>query len=110
MFVKVVSYPRHLLFLLQILCNYYPFDKIHSDLWEPAPIVSVDKYRYYVTSVDDRTRFIWFYPLHNKSDFYSIFIRFEKFVEKQFSSKISFYKLIGVDSPFLKDLGSVWLA
>lgn len=58
-------------------------------------MVSVDKYRYYVTFVGDRTRFIWFYPLHNKSDFYSIFILFVKFVEKQFSSKIKCLQTYG---------------
>ena len=45
------------------------FEKIHIDLWVPAPISSVHSFKYYTAIVDDFTKFIWFIPLKLKSDF-----------------------------------------
>ena len=35
-----------------------PLQLVHSDVWGPAPSLSVDGYRYYVSFVDDFTRFV----------------------------------------------------
>jgi hypothetical protein len=32
-----------------------PFATIHTDLWGPAPCISVDRYRYYTIFVDECT-------------------------------------------------------
>lgn len=37
------------------------FDKVHFDLWGPAPIISENNYRFYACFVDDNTHFIWFF-------------------------------------------------
>jgi len=34
-----------------------PFHTIHTDLWGPAPSISVDGYRYYIIFVDECTRY-----------------------------------------------------
>ena len=34
-----------------------PLEILHTDLWGPAPMVSSQDYRYYVSFVDDFTRF-----------------------------------------------------
>lgn len=65
-----------------------PFDKIHCNLWGPTPIVSYTNYKYYVSFVNDYTKFIWFYPLQTKSGFFTIFLYFVKLVDRQFSAKI----------------------
>lgn len=43
-------------------------DKVHCDLWGPAPVTSVKGFIYYALFVDDSTHFCWFLPLQNKSD------------------------------------------
>ncbi|KAB2606004.1 hypothetical protein D8674_005721 [Pyrus ussuriensis x Pyrus communis] len=48
------------------------FEKIHSDIWGPSPVKSSEEYRYYVTFLDEYTRYTWIFPLCNKSDFLSI--------------------------------------
>ena len=34
------------------------FDKIHCDIWGPAPILSLGKFRYYACLVDDYSHYI----------------------------------------------------
>lgn len=42
-------------------------------------------YQFYLTIVDDHTRYVGFYLLINKSDIYSTFIGFKKMVENRFN-------------------------
>lgn len=72
-----------------------PLYRIHYDLWGPSPIMSKQGFRYYAVLVDDFTRFSWFYPLQNKSDFYSVFVQFKILVETQFNSKIKEFQSDG---------------
>jgi hypothetical protein len=43
------------------------FDLIQCDLWI-SPIVSISSYEYYLVILDDRSHFVWTFPLHFKSD------------------------------------------
>ncbi|KAM2231636.1 hypothetical protein ACFX1S_015876 [Malus domestica] len=65
-----------------------PFVVIHSDLWGPAPSISIDGYRYYVTFIDEYTRHCWLFPLINKSDVFATFVAFYSFVLTQFATAI----------------------
>lgn len=65
-----------------------PFDRIHCDLWGPVPINSWNGFRYYDSFVDDCSRFVWYYPLKNKSDFFSIYLSFEHMIFTEFDNKI----------------------
>lgn len=65
-----------------------PFYKVHTDVWGPAPCVSIDGYRYYVLFVDECTRFTWIYPLINKSDVFLVFVQFLAFVSNQFNASV----------------------
>ena len=40
---------------------------IHTDLWRIAQIPSTKGYRYYISFVDDRTRYTWLFPITTKS-------------------------------------------
>ncbi|KAM2702412.1 hypothetical protein EV2_004130 [Malus domestica] len=62
-----------------------PFEVVHSDIWGPAPCISADGFRYYVTFIDECTRFCWLFPLINKSDLFDSFVGFYSFVLNQFS-------------------------
>nr|KYP70709.1 Retrovirus-related Pol polyprotein from transposon TNT 1-94 [Cajanus cajan] len=53
-----------------------PFDIIHSDLWT-SPVLSSSGHRYYVLFVDDYSKFLWTFPLSQKSQTYSTFLNFK---------------------------------
>ncbi|KAG7589577.1 GAG-pre-integrase domain [Arabidopsis suecica] len=72
-----------------------PLEKIHCDLWGPAPLKSVQGFCYYVIFVDNYSLFCWFYPLKFKSDFLSIFTTFQALVENQFQTKIGTFQCDG---------------
>jgi hypothetical protein len=63
-----------------------PLDLIHSDIWGPTP-TSLGRYSYYVSFIDDYSRYTWLYLL-KKSDIYQAFYNFENLVERKFSKKI----------------------
>lgn len=44
-----------------------PLELLHIDLWGPAPILSSQGYQYYISLLDDYTRFTWIFPLTAKS-------------------------------------------
>ena len=50
-----------------------PFELIHSDLWGPAPITSINGFKYYVFFIDHFTIFTWIYLL--KSNLADIFTK-----------------------------------
>ncbi|KAH9667020.1 retrovirus-related pol polyprotein from transposon RE1 [Citrus sinensis] len=56
---------------------------IHTDLWGPAPILSTHGHRYYISFVDDKTRYTWLFPLVAKSQALETFITFKNQIEKQ---------------------------
>ncbi|XP_021602587.1 uncharacterized protein LOC110607743 [Manihot esculenta] len=78
---------------LSLHAPYDGLDELHltngSDLWGPAPVESIDSFKYYLIFVDHFTKYIWFYPLIAKSDVSLIFPAFQKLVENHFSSKIT---------------------
>ena len=65
-----------------------PLELIHTDLWGPASVMSMNGYKYYVSFVDDYTRYNWIFPLVLKSDALKTFKTFKRLVEKQFNMPI----------------------
>ena len=82
-------------FLNNNTCSLYPLDIIHCDLCGPSLVASLSGFRFYVTFINDHSRFTWFYPLRHKSDFFDVFIRFQKLVENQFSRTIKAFQVDG---------------
>ena len=60
---------------------------IYSDVWGPA-ITSAGGFKYYVSFIDDFSKFVWFYPIKSKADVFPIFHQFQALVERQFNKKI----------------------
>jgi len=54
---KVLPFPHH------ASCASKCFDFIHSDVWGIAPIVSHTHYKYFITFINDFSRFTWVYFL-----------------------------------------------
>ena len=53
-------------FLTSSSLSSQPLDLIHCDLWGPSPELSVSGYSYYISFIDDFTRYVWLYPLTAK--------------------------------------------
>ena len=64
-----------------------PLELIHSDVWGPA-ISSSGGYKYYVSFIDDYSRFCWIYLLKHKSDVEQVFYAFQAHVERLLDGKI----------------------
>ncbi|GLT46299.1 hypothetical protein SLA2020_200620 [Shorea laevis] len=71
------------------------FKKIHCDLWGPSPVQSINHFVYYVIFVDDYSRYTWFYPIHKKSDFFGVFLKFQKMISNQFNKTIKIFQCDG---------------
>jgi len=64
-----------------------PLEIIHSDVWGPAPI-SVGGYKYYISFIDDFTKFTWIYLMVDRTEVQRIFLQFQKHVERLLDNKI----------------------
>jgi histone deacetylase 1/2 len=60
---------------------------IFSDVWGPAPD-SVGRNKYYVSFIDDHSKFVWIYLLRYKSEVFAKFTEFQQLVERRFGRKI----------------------
>ena len=61
---------------------------IHIDLWGPSPTISRNGYKYYISFIDDYSRYTWIYPLKPKSEAFEVFKLFKIQVENQFNTQI----------------------
>lgn len=64
------------------------FDLVHCDIWGPFTPMTHDGFRYFLTIVDDFSRFIWVYLLRAKSDVLKIFPEFFALIQTQFATPI----------------------
>jgi hypothetical protein len=58
-------------------------DLVFSDVWGPAPSL-VGRNKYYVSFIDDHSKFTWVYLLRQKSEVFACFRDFQSLVECQF--------------------------
>ena len=65
----------------------HPLELVFSDVWGPAP-ESVGRKKYYVSFIDDFSKFTWIYLLHHKSQVLEKFQEFQVMVERLFDRKI----------------------
>jgi hypothetical protein len=65
----------------------HPLELIFSDVWGPAPM-SVGGKKYYVSFVDDYSKFTCIYTLKFKSEVFQKFHEFQQLVERMFNKKI----------------------
>ena len=61
---------------------------MHSDVWGPAPITSINSTRFYVSFIDDFSKFTWFFPLKHKSQVLPTFIHFKTTIENLLNHKL----------------------
>jgi len=68
--------------------NRSPLALIHSDLHGPLPIATHQGYKYWITFIDDSTRFRAVYLLKTKSQAFEVFKEYKAWAENQLSAKI----------------------
>ena len=68
------------------------FDLIHVDIWGPCPSVSMNGNRYFLTIIDDYTRYTWGILLKNKSEARNCLINFIELVMTQFEKVVKCIK------------------
>ncbi|KAJ9566234.1 hypothetical protein OSB04_002200 [Centaurea solstitialis] len=64
-----------------------PLQLIYSDVWGPIQ-KSIDGFGYYVIFVDFYSKYIWLYPMKQKSDVSHLFPQFKMLVEKYFQTPL----------------------
>lgn len=69
-----------------------PFDLIHSDVCGKIDPVSQGGGNYFVTFIDDSTRYLWVYIMKNKSDVFQIFKDWSIMIQKQYDCKIKRFR------------------
>jgi len=64
------------------------FDLIHVDIWGPFPSISMNGNKYFLTIVDDYTRYTWVILLKNKSEARNCLINLIELVMTQFEKVV----------------------
>ncbi|PKU75288.1 Retrovirus-related Pol polyprotein from transposon TNT 1-94 [Dendrobium catenatum] len=65
-----------------------PLFLVHADVWGPFQTPSNKGYKYYVSFIDDFSKYTWVYPLFRKSEVFNKFVEFQHLTERQFNTKI----------------------
>jgi len=68
------------------------FDIIHADVWGPFRYPTYDGFRYFLTLVDDKSRFTWVYLLENKSDCIVLIPKIFQYIENHFHVNIKVFR------------------
>jgi hypothetical protein len=82
-------------FLLSPSVSTFPLELIFCDVWGPPPALSLNKNHYYISFVDDYSKFIWIFPIHRKSNVLTVFQKFHKHFERMFSRKLTSIQIDG---------------
>nr|KYP48678.1 Retrovirus-related Pol polyprotein from transposon TNT 1-94 [Cajanus cajan] len=57
------------------------FDLLHADIWGPFRELTYDRFKYFLTLVEDKSRFTWIFLLKNKSDCAIVIPQFLSYIE-----------------------------
>jgi hypothetical protein len=64
-----------------------PLELVLSDVWGPVP-ESIGRFKYYVSFIDDFSKFTWIYLIKHKFEVFQCFHDFHNLVERLFDRKI----------------------
>lgn len=65
-----------------------PFMVIHSDVWGPSQISTINGSRWFITFIDDSTRMTWLWLMKSKSEVNLLFQKFHKIVKTQYNMQV----------------------
>ncbi|XP_075101279.1 uncharacterized protein LOC142176810 [Nicotiana tabacum] len=63
-------------------CSKYIFDIVHGDVWRPYKVATHDEKRYFLTLVNEYSRFSWLFLLHSKSDTVELLLKTQGIVHQ----------------------------
>ena len=86
---------KKLPFALSRSHNANMFELLHMDIWGPCSVISMHSFRYFLTIVDDFSRFTWVISLHTKSEVRNHIVNFIAYIENQFKTTV---KIIRTDN------------
>lgn len=78
--------------MLVIVLFPHMFDIVHTDIWGPYFIPSLAGHRFFLTLVDDFSRFTWVILMKSKSETRQHLRTFISFIENQFSTTLKFIR------------------
>ena len=58
-------------------------DLVHSDLWGPTPVRSIDRTCYVLTFTDDKSWWLWVHFLKSKAEAFQVFVERLTYVERE---------------------------
>ena len=67
------------------------FDLIHSDVWT-APCASREQHKYFVTFIDEKSKYTWITLLQSKDRVLEAFINFQNHVTNHYNAKIKIFR------------------
>jgi hypothetical protein len=76
---------KHLPFSLSTSNASFNFELLHLDIWGPLSVSSIHGHKYFLTIVDDHSRFLWIILLKNKSEVSHHVKSFITMVQNQFN-------------------------
>ena len=79
---------RKLSFLISTSKSDSVFDMVHCDIWGPFSVESINGSRFFLTIVDDYSRYTWIYLLHSKSQTRQLLQTFFTLIQTQFQINI----------------------
>jgi transposase InsO family protein len=75
-----------------VISSLKPFELIHCDIWGRYRHPSLSGAYYFLTIVDDFTRFTWIFLMQHKSEAQSLLRRFFSYVLTQFNTRIKTFR------------------
>ena len=63
-------------------------DYVHTDVWGPSQNASLGGKHWFVTFIDDFSRYVWVYTMKHKDEVLGIFLKWKKMIETQTGRKI----------------------
>ncbi|PKU67431.1 Retrovirus-related Pol polyprotein from transposon TNT 1-94 [Dendrobium catenatum] len=82
-------------FVSSTTTTYTPFSVVHTDVWGPSPVASINGHRYFVTFIDTYSRFCWIYLMHSKDQTFSKFTHFNNLINNMFKTTIKILRSDG---------------
>ncbi|CAN1312477.1 Retrovirus-related Pol polyprotein from transposon TNT 1-94 [Linum perenne] len=68
------------------------FDLVHMDIWGPYSVPSIGGHKYFLTIVDDHSRFTWIRLMKSKSAVRSLITEFVALIRNQYGSLIKSFR------------------
>ncbi|KAL0641744.1 hypothetical protein Bca4012_102720 [Brassica carinata] len=67
------------------------FDLVHSDVWT-APCLSRENYKYFVTFIDEKSKYTWITLIKTKDRVLEAFKNFQTYVTNQYNAKLKIFR------------------